>query len=105
MRDIRQKQIYYPGPSFRIERGKLLIRGVEKMTIPTGEWITFTVQARLGHEAAGKWSLTVKIKDAPVKSLDDLPMDDSFRGINWLGYSNHADKVVPYYLDKMRLKS
>ena len=73
------------------------------MTVPTEEWITFIVQARLGHEADGKWNLAVKIGDALVKSFDDLPLDDNFKGINWLGYSSHAEKVVPYYLDKIRL--
>jgi len=104
MRDLAQKQIYYPGPNFRIEKGSLLIGGVERMTIPTDEWVIFSVQAKLGDEADGKWSLGVKMRDASVKLFDDLPMDNRFRGINWLGYSSHADRVVPY-LDNIRLKN
>jgi hypothetical protein len=101
-RDWRQNP-YRVGPSFRVANGSLEIRSGERASLPVGQWARFEVWAQLGKPGGARWGMKVRLPDGTEHQWDDLPCDDGFEVLSWVGFVSDATEKAVFYLDDIEI--
>jgi len=103
-RDYRRG--YTRGPTVQImEGGKLVHRDDEVATLPFGQWIGFEVACVLGERATGKYDMKVFLPgEKEPRTFSDLPYDEDFREVDWLGFVPNGTKDTVFYVDNIELR-
>lgn len=97
---------YRVGPSFDVEKGKLLVGGEVLLELPIGEWFHIEITAGVGEQADGAWSLTVTLPGAEPRRFEGLETGSpKFKNLTWVGWSSTATEKAVYYLDNIRIES
>jgi len=98
-------QPYRVGPSIRIRPdGELAANGKLLMKVPTGRWVRVTIEAPLGKQCTGAYTMTVGVPGEEQKRFGELPVGNpKWRSLRWLGFISLADKETVIYLDDVKL--
>ena len=92
------------GPEFRITDNKLLIAGHERMLLPLSTWFHVDIEAPVGKDANGTWTLTVALPGAEPRIFTDLPTGSpDFGNLTWVGWSSTATDRRVFFLDHIVL--
>ncbi len=95
---------YKVGPTFRVNKGKLLIAGKEALDLPEGKWVGFEATAGLGSKADGTWRLRVTLPGQPPKEFAGLATGSpDWKTLQWLGFSSIATQKTVFYLDNIQV--
>ena len=95
---------YKVGPTFRVDKGKLLIAGKEVLDLPEGQWVGFEATAGLGSKADGTWRLRVTLPGQPPKEFAGLATGSpDWKTLQWLGFSSIATAQTVFYLDNIQV--
>lgn len=99
-------QPYRVGPSLSVAPdGQLTAAGRPLLRVPQGEWFNLEMTCTLGRERTGTWQLAVTLPGQPPQVFADLPADEAFRELRWLGWSSTATERAVFYLDDLRLSA
>ncbi|MCY3019122.1 MAG: right-handed parallel beta-helix repeat-containing protein [Planctomycetota bacterium] len=91
---------YLTGARFTVRDGKLQLPNGETLELPAAQWVHFEITGGVGEDSTGKWSLTVKLPDQPLKEYKDLAYaKPAFKTLTWVGFSSNATVATSYYLD------
>ena len=94
------KTPYRVGPQFRIAGNRLSAGGQVRMTLPISVWFHVDVEAPVGKDADGTWTLTITLPGKPPKVFADLPTGSKdFGNLTWVGWSSTAIDTSVFYLD------
>ncbi|HOX38621.1 MAG TPA: right-handed parallel beta-helix repeat-containing protein [Candidatus Brocadiia bacterium] len=97
---------YKVGPSMTIDKGRLIIGGQERLSLPAGEWIHFEASAGLGGKSSGTWNLKVVLPGGKIEEFKRLKNGSAdWKELHWLGFSSTATWNTSYYLDNLKLSS
>lgn len=76
------------------------------MNVPIGQWIRVTVEAPLGSQASGGYTLTVAAVGAEPQRFSGLAVGNpQWRSLRWLGFISPADAKTTIYLDDVKLET
>lgn len=94
------------GPSVRFDgSGNVSVGGRTLATIPSGRWVHVQIDARLGRQAAGTFTLRLTPAGEPPKAFEKLAMAGSeFAELHWLGFSSTAAGDTAFFLDNLRIE-
>ena len=96
---------YRVGPSIRIQPdGQLLANNKPLTKIPIGQWTRLSIQAPLGKQTTGSYTMTVTVPNEPPKQFTNLTVGNpQWRALNWLGFISLANQQTAIYLDDIKL--
>jgi len=96
---------YQTGPRFSLRGGKLSIPGADGMLLPVDTWVRFEINAGLGPQANGLWSLTVTPTGAVPRQFTGLGFNTAtFKKLTWVGFTSAANHATTFYLDDFVLE-
>jgi len=99
-------QGYVCGPALHIsEGGKLAAGGQGLLALPTDQWVHIEVACVLGEKATGTFELKVLLpgQNEP-KTFNDLPCDEKFRELDWVGFIANGQEHAVFYVDNVEIK-
>ncbi len=93
---------YLTGPSLRVQDGKLQLNHKAVLDLPANAWVKFEITAALGDKA-GKWAVKVTLPDGGVKEFHDLPANEGWKTLEWLGLVSDARVKVAFFIDDLSI--
>ena len=103
-RDWSQSK-YETGPHFSIRNSQLHV-GNQVLDLPQSQWAHFQINAGLGPQDTGKWTLSVTVPGKSPRNFDGLPMGSAkFKKLTWIGFSSNADAATMFYLDNFAVEA
>ena len=98
---------YRVGPSIRIRPGgQVVANNKPLMNVPIGQWVRVTIEAPLGNQATGSYTLTVATPGAAPERFSGLAVGNpQWRTLRWLGFISLADAKTTIYLDDVKLEA
>jgi len=98
--------LYNVGPSFSIVKGKLSANNRALMEMPSGQWIHFEIEAKLGKSSTGTWNLSVTLPGAQTRTFPDLKSGGTdWKTLDWLGFVSDATTATVFYIDNLKLSN
>jgi hypothetical protein len=95
---------YNTGPRFAIRDASLRLDGGTTMELPENQWVRFEIEAGVGPDSTGTWSLTVTVPGQSPRVFKDLAYaNPRFKTLTWAGFMSNANAVTSYYLDNFTL--
>ena len=95
---------YLVGPSLWVQQGGLQVNGQTLLSVPLGQWIHVVVEAEVGEQATGKWSLTVTLPGQAAQRFGDLAVGSpNWTKMTWVGFTSNAIAKTVFYLDDLQL--
>lgn len=96
---------YRVGPSVSTDaKGALTARGKPVTTLPANAWVHFDITTSLGKQSTHKWNLTVTIPHQAPVTLTDLPCDQDWKALEWLGFISNSTTRLAFFLDNVKLE-
>jgi hypothetical protein len=97
---------YRVGPSFWIRGATLSVGEKALLDLPIGKWVHFEIEAKVGADANGKWTLGVGLPgEAPRRFVDLATGSADFKDLTWVGWSSSATDTTVFYLDELEISS
>jgi hypothetical protein len=97
---------YLVGPSLWYRDGKLVANDKVVCDAPRDTWLRIAMQAGLGPQSTGKWTLTVTAPGGEPRVFADLPNGSAdWKALQWLGFSATADEKATFWLDNVKLEN
>ncbi len=94
---------YLTGPSLHVQNGKLTVNhGKPLLDLPANAWIKLEITAALADKA-GRWQVKITLPDGTVNEFKDLPTQEGWRSLDWLGLVSDAKEKVAFYIDDLSI--
>lgn len=101
---------YRIGPSVWIEDGRLRAAGRELELPHPDRWTMLEIEAGLGEQSDGRWSLRVRQIEPggeagePLAEWRDLPVShEDWRRLDWIGFVSQSSGDTDIWIDDVRL--
>ncbi len=103
-RDWPSGKDYQTGLYFNVRNGQFFVGGEAVCAAPVDTWVRVTLQARIGTDADGTWSMGVAAPGQPPFQRNGIKFSKpAFRLLDWLGFSSTATTATSFYLDNITL--
>ncbi|MCF7707870.1 MAG: right-handed parallel beta-helix repeat-containing protein [Verrucomicrobia bacterium] len=95
---------YLSGPVVHIADGELRIEGEAPVKVPIDTWISLSIRAGVGEDAAGGWSLRIGVPGSGERVIEGIPFrDEGFNVFDWFGLISNSQEETKYYLDNLSI--
>ena len=92
---------YLPGPSLKLQNGRLLANGKDLAAAPPNQWLAFEFTMGLGDAATGTYDLALQVGDAAPQTWHEVACAKDLKSLTWLGFVSLATDVSRWYIDDM----
>lgn len=95
------------GPSVTIDAGRgILVGGKSLHSVPVGQWLRVEIEATVGKDTPGTFTLSLGVPGRPPRVFRNLPFSGKdFREVHWLGFSSTAAADCVFHLDNVNIES
>jgi hypothetical protein len=73
-------------------------------TVPEGQWLHVEIRCALGPQPNKTWSLRITPRDGKPLVAQDLPCDEGFENLQWLGFMSQGTAAGVMFLDNLSLQ-
>lgn len=99
-------QPYLSGPYLAFENGRILARqGKVLCALPEDTWAKVEMTVPLAGEGAGRWQLRVTRSGQVAETFTDLPCQEGWNELAWLGFVSTAKDKTAFWLDDLTLSA
>ncbi len=100
------QQPYLVGPSLWVQQGSLQVGGKKLCDLPLQQWVHLELEAVLGEDCTGTWTLTVTLPGGKEQRFADLPFSSpGINQITWVGFISNATAKTVFDLDNLLLQN
>ncbi|MGC8742694.1 MAG: right-handed parallel beta-helix repeat-containing protein [Verrucomicrobiia bacterium] len=94
------------GPSIQFDgNGNVKYKGKALLNIPTKQWVKIRIQARIGKNNPGNFTLFVTQQAGRTDKFENLSfIGNHFEELHWLGFSSTAAENTQFYLDELEIR-
>ena len=90
---------YKYGPSLHVTAdGALTASGKKLLTVPTGQWFHIEITCPLTN-----YCVTVTLPGQPPQRFENLPYDEGFKSVDWIGFTSAGKQGSVYYVDNLKI--